>query len=620
MGQVIVIYPDWHMPWLLLIALQPLAIVLARKFFERNSLNNYAQKSLQPWVKLKQNSPHTNYSMLRNIGYWLAWILLAIAAAGPRIAEDISGTSDNNSKNIMFVLDISQSMQATDITPSRLRQASKKINLLVDKLPDTHIGIIVYAAKPHLYVPMTHDKNAIKFYLRNLEFLTPPSQGSRPSLALALANQTLSKARSLGDDSNKYIIHITDADTDKEENNILADTLLAPLKQQSPIYTLLMASIQGDAIPASKDGWLNIDGRPIISRPAVDTHKKFSRNAGGELIRVSKTNTDISKLINKIRDDTSSESLNNTEGDKSWNELFALTLIPGILLFLFSMSPFKLYLTTSTRPTQLLITLLLFSTLISTDVIASQSDTLPKAYNALIKGEYLQARELYVSMSDFTGSYGAAVASYKMKDYPRAIRLFEQAILFAKTDKEFADTLYNIGNSYFQIGSFKNAITSYQGALLYRPDNEASKNNLVYTKRVLISVEERKKNIASTTRAGRGPRSALAAEDIILNENNGVSLDNSETTSKTNNNPSKSELDIPEFIILKGLSFAEKSVKTRGISKRHSNGSLSTIVISGQLHKIYDNQPILWQRIFELEEGYPAPLSEPDSLPGVRPW
>jgi len=620
MGQDTVIYPDWHMPWLLLIALQPLALLLARKFFERNSLNNYAQKSLQPWVKLKQNSSYTNYSMLRNIGYWLAWILLAIAAAGPRVAQDISGTSDDSSKEIMIVLDISQSMQATDISPSRLRQAGKKINLLVDRLPDTRLGIIVYAAKPHLYVPMTHDKNAIKFYLRNLEFLTPPSQGSRPSLALALAKQTLSKARSLGDHSNKYIVHITDADTDKEENNILADTLSVPLQQQTPIYTLLMASIQGEAIPASKDGWLNIDGRPIISRPAVATHRRLSRDAGGELIRATKTNTDISKLISKIRDDISSKSLNKIEGDISWNELFALTLIPGILLLFFSMSPFKLNLTISTRPAHLLIPLLLLGTFTSTDATESQSDALPKAYDALIKGDYLQARELYVSMNNFDGSYGAAVASYRMKDYPRAIRLFEQAILFAKTDKDFADTLYNLGNSYFQIGSFNNAITSYQGALLYSPNNEASKSNLVYAKRVLVAVEERKKNIASTTRAGRGPRSALAAEDIILNENNGVSLDNSESTSKTNNSPSKSELDIPEFIILKGLSFTEKSVNTRGISKHHRNESLSTIVISGQLHKIYDNQPILWQRIFELEEGYPAPLSEPDSLPGVRPW
>ena len=606
---------DWHMPWFLMISLQPVIIIFLRKFLQGNHLKQYAHTKLQPWVVVQHDSKHINYSLIRNIAYWLAWLLFAIAAAGPRIAEDIPGASSPSSKSIMVVLDISQSMQATDINPSRIRSAHQKINYLVNALPDSRIGLIVYAAKPHLYVPITHDSKALQFYLRNLELLAPPSQGTRPSLALDLASKELTNLHGA-----KYILHITDTDTDDKENKSLTNISSLLNKAEIPVYTLLIASNDGEAIPAFKEGWLNIAGRPVISRPKMSMHQEFSNSTGGYLARAFDNNSGINTLIKKIKS-SNNQSDNSASQLTNWNELFLFFLLPAILFLFISMSPYKLLINIPSKAASIVIIFLLLGSLISTDASASQQDTLTEAYQALLSEDFLKARQLYASVNNFSGRYGEAVAAYRMSDYPRAIRLFEQAILLAQTDTEFKNSLYNLGNSYFQIGNFEIALTSYQGALLYQPNHSASQNNITYTQKVLLAVEERKKVLAITSRAGRGPRTAPVEDNIELNESNNVSIDDSESsTQNTAHNDADSDLDIPEFIILKGLEFAERSDTNIAETQSTKNTVLSTASLNSQLNKLYDNQPALWRRIFELEEDYPAPLDEPDKIPGVLPW
>jgi len=613
--------PEWNMPWLLLLALQPITVIVLRLLFERNKLNQYAQFNLQPWVRAPHKTHHVNYSLLRNISYWLAWILLAIAAAGPRIAEDIPNHLSQHGKDIMLVLDISQSMHASDIKPNRLRQAHRKIAYLNSALPDDRIGLIVYAAKPHLYIPMTHDKEAIEFYLRNLDYLTPPSQGSRPSLAIKLANEVLTNPQLPNKQRAKYILHITDADTDDKETSSLNEILPVLQKTQTPLYTLIMASNKGEAVPAFKEGWLNINGHPVVSRPNTTLHKNNSKKTGGKLYLSHDRHLEINTFIDDIKEHQGFSNNHKATTKTSWNELFPIFLITGILCLMISMSPYKLSLTRSSKTVSFTIVFVLFSLFPSIDAIASQTDKHQRAYQALLNKEYLKARQLYAAINDFSGNYGEAVATYRLGDYSRAIRLFEQTILNAQSDTDYTNTLYNLGNSYFQIGNFRHAVNSYQSALLYDPHHQASQHNLAYAKKAILAVEKRTKTLSTTSRAGRGPRSARAADNITLTDNNNVSLDSSESTLiDDGNSEANSTIDIPEFIVLRGLNFANKSTSNNSSRRQIDVKNISTSTIQKQINQLHDDQASLWKRIFEIEEGYPAPLEEPSTNPGVTPW
>lgn len=603
---------EWNMPWLLLLALQPLLIYFLRKYFAQRNINHYVSKTLQPWVVINSSRISSNNSFILNTAYYLAWLLFAIAAAGPRIAETSIAGIDNSKKDIMVVLDISQSMHASDLASNRINVAYKKISQLINNSNHSRIGIIVYAAKPHLYTPLTYDKTALNFYLKNLKYLVPPSQGTQPLTALNLASRLLTDSNSK---RSKSILLITDTDTTKENNDKLNKATPLFIKNNIAVYTLVIASSNGEAVPAFSDGWINIDGRPVISRPKPQSYQRLSEQSNGLLKKTSSNNAGITSIIDAINTTTSGS--NTESGLTTWLELFYLFLLPAIILIFFTMHPYKLRLNTNLVLICIAVTSTVF---INTPISANQQDDLRKAYAALTNAEYVKSRELYSSMNTFDGSFGEAISSYKLTEYTRAIRLFEKSVLLAETAEQIGKTLYNLGNSYFQIGNYTLAVSSFKQALLYQPQHAASQKNLVYAENALKALNDRKKLLAKTARAGRGPRSATAAKDVIFSDNNNVSLDDTESNDlDTINNHLDNEVDIPEFIILRGLAFADNSASNNATFTTGNADAANGLTIN-QINKVLDNQAVLWRRIFEIEEGYPAPLDEPESLPGVLPW
>jgi len=611
---------SWSMPWLLLIALQPFIIFALRFYLENKQLNNYTSKKLLPWALIAEKMSLINNIFIRNTSYVLAWILFAVAAAGPRIAEDIPAGISHTGQDVVIVLDISQSMHATDIKPTRLKQARLRIKKIVAEMNQSRIGIIVYAAKPHLYVPLSYDKNALNFYIRNLSFLVPPSQGSKPVGALKLANNLLSKTVKKNSSSTKSIILITDTDATDKVNAALKKNTPVLSESGIPIYVLSMANEQGEAIPAFKEGWVNKNGRPIITRPNYAYYQSLSDSTNGLLVKYSVDETGVDNVIKKIKSLASSSNLDNNY--ITWHELFYWFLTPGIAFLFISMFPYQFKVRHSPQLNILLLSLITITLLSTgTEIQANQDSTLREAHRALLKNNYVESRELYSSIDSYQARYGEAVSYYRLNDYPRAIRLFEQAVLLAKLDIEFSNTLYNLGNSYFQAGNYKYAIKSFEGALLYKPNSEKIIQNMIFSKRALQAVEDRAKLLALTARAGQGSKTARAADNIEINENNNVSLDSSNSENIEHITASVNhEQVIPEFIVLKGLEFAKTSSSNNVSFSGNKNLELPSTASTHQLINLHDNQPLLWKRIFELEEGYPAPLSEPEVVPGVSPW
>lgn len=609
---------SWNMPWLLLLALQPLVIFFLQKYIKHKQLTQYVSSTCRPWVVITDSDTSSHLQRYRNSAYIIAWVLFAIAAAGPRLPDTESGNT-STSQDIQVVLDISQSMHASDKTPSRLRLAGEKIRALVNQQPQSRIGVIVYAAKPHVYIPLSKDTDAINFYLANLNFLVPPSQGTKPATALNFAHLILKN----NNQNTKSIILITDADSEENDNDDLLRINEELAQSNIPVFTLLMARKGGEAIPDFDNGWINQQGKPVISFPDIELYRTLSELSGGQLIKSTSTqdNSDISTLLDKL---ANRQHFTTNITNENWQQLFYLPLVPAIALLFFAMFPFRLSLPSqyhqqvnSNAMIVFFAALVAFS--FSINLYADQNNKLRMAYQALTQQDYAKSREIYASIDSYDGRFGEAIASYRLADYGQAIRLFEQAVLLANTDQEYADALYNLGNSYFQVGNYPVAVSSYEAALRYRPQHNASIKNKIYAQRALQVIAERKEMLALATRAGRGPRSARAANNLVFSDNNTVSLDNGESDIPDNATKLGSDdSTIPEFIILRGLKFADKENQTATTTNKQA--LLFTPTRLTTLSKVSDNQAILWRRIFELEEGFPAPLDKPEPIPGVKPW
>ena len=186
---------DWRQPLWLLLSIQPLVLWFILQWLQKHSQELFADSHLLPWIQVHENKTLRQRLLSRNLAYSLAWVLFAISLAGPRLPDPQQKRHNEIALDIMIVVDVSRSMHATDISPTRLRRAVIEsyefLSFAKKAKVGVRVGIVVYAARPHLFVPLTTDFNALKYYLEDLDSLQLPTQGSQSSSALSFAIKEL---------------------------------------------------------------------------------------------------------------------------------------------------------------------------------------------------------------------------------------------------------------------------------------------------------------------------------------------------------------------------------------------------------------------------------------------
>ncbi|MCK4866084.1 MAG: VWA domain-containing protein [Gammaproteobacteria bacterium] len=609
----------WREPLWLLLALQPVFIVFIRTLIQRNNNSLYADKKLQPWIVLPGNHIFTKKGLSKNIAYLLAWLFFSIALAGPRLAISHIDKNQLTGVNIMLVVDLSESMQARDITPNRLRRSKLEIYELLEKAHAHRIGITVFSARPHLFVPITSDHAALKIYLESLELLTFPTSGSQPFEALLFAKKELSKIK-----GKSVIVLITDGDF-----ALFTDEQLITLNNQAtPIFVLGMGTPEGEAIQSKNGKWLQYNQQHVVSRMNEEHLRKLANAFNGKYSPVYDDNSDWSTLFDQGI--TKYNSVTNITGEKQilWNELFPFFLITSVFLFIFSLNTFKIK--KKNIVTFFLLSIFIFS-YPENDVYAlelGQTDE-QAAHRAYQKERYTEAENLYRNINGYNSYLGQANSLYKLGYYHKAIPQFTFALLSAKNDSQRAITLYNLANSYFRTGDFTSAITTYNDVLRYKPKDKSSLHNLKISKILKANIELRLKQreqSISSLRQGQGPRSATIANGVEINENTSVSLGEGSIGLQQDiplpKLPNLDEGSIKKLLLsgINNIELANQGILQNTQSSYRKNNNVSLLQAHQHLNTIEDAQHLLWKRLFEIEEGFPAPVEKAKTIPGVKPW
>ena len=142
----------------------------------------------------------------------MAWVFGVVAMAGPRW-NYVDEPTFEVARDLVIVLDLSQSMNAKDVKPSRIARAREEIEDLLDMSRGISIGLVAYAAVPHMVTPLTDDVRTIKNLLPELNTSLVTIQGDRLRPALEMAAGMLTAES--GD--NKSILVISDGGF--QENN-----------------------------------------------------------------------------------------------------------------------------------------------------------------------------------------------------------------------------------------------------------------------------------------------------------------------------------------------------------------------------------------------------------------
>lgn len=374
-------------------------------------------------------------------------VLAIIALAGPTM-ERIQVPAFSNAAALVIVLDLSHSMDAKDITPSRLLRARYKIADILKQRKDGQTALVVYAGEAFTVTPLTTDTETINNQLSALQTDIMPSQGSDTGLALQRAMMLLKQAGSpLG-----QIILVTDGIDD-------AAFAIAQTLGDVHLSVLGIGTVEGAPIPLAEGGFLkDAQGSIVIPKLDIAQLAKLANTGHGSYQTSTANDEDIQQLMRAInRSMTDVDSKNTTLQLAQWSDLgpwLAVLIVPfAAILF---------------RKGVLVFALLCFLPMPKTSYALTWQDVWQtpdqQAQQAYKQQDYAKAAELFVDPKWKSAAY------YQAGEYAKA------AELGLKSDSDSAD-FYNQANALAQAGKLQEAVAGYEHALKLNPNNADAKYN-----------------------------------------------------------------------------------------------------------------------------------------------
>ncbi|MBQ6189679.1 MAG: VWA domain-containing protein [Bacteroidaceae bacterium] len=260
------------------------------------------------------------------IKIWLALLALAsliIAAARPQFGTKID-TTERNGIEAIIAMDVSNSMLANDVRPSRLEKSKMLVSNMVDEMTNDKVGLVVYAGQAFVQLPITNDYVSAKMFLEGIDPSMINMQGTDIAAAIDLAAKSFTQRK----DVSRAIFLITDGE-DNEGGAV--DAAKAAAKQGIHVYVLGVGSPEGAhvPIPGTTQYFIDEQGNPIVSRLSEDMCRQISRAGNGAYIYVDNSSSaqrELSKYVDKLAK-AKLESQVYSEFDEQYQGFLILALV-----------------------------------------------------------------------------------------------------------------------------------------------------------------------------------------------------------------------------------------------------------------------------------------------------
>lgn len=208
------------------------------------------------------------------------------------------GASDKLTRkgiDVMIAMDVSKSMLATDFAPNRLERAKQFVNKLMAEMPDDRIGLVLFAGKAYLQMPLTLDHGAAKLFVSSAGPDAVPQQGTVISEALDMSVGAFNTKEG----RYKAIVLISDG----EEHDAAAVTRAEELSNRGVmINTVGVGSVQGSTITDPATGMNKTDdaGNVVISRLNEDVLKQIAEKTNGTYVHLENSDEAVAKIKSQL--------------------------------------------------------------------------------------------------------------------------------------------------------------------------------------------------------------------------------------------------------------------------------------------------------------------------------
>lgn len=317
---------QFEYPWVLfLLWLVPVAGLLTYRLTGRNTAGG---RLVSPEMAARLAPPVSPTRRLWQLSLLMTGLLLALIAAARPQWGTREETAYQRGRDLMIVLDVSRSMLATDVHPSRLGRAKVDLLDLIKQLRGDRVGLLAFRGKSLLLCPLTTDYGFLSQSLEGAAVDSAPAGETDIGTALLGAMQTLE-----GDEgSHKAIVLVSDGDDLAGKVN---DAIAQAKKLGVAVFTVGFGSTQGAAVPSSenKREAMTFQGEKVVSKLNHGVLRDLAEKTGGAYVPVGLANV---KLGDLYRDHLSRITARDLEEStrRSAIERYQLFLFPALLCFL----------------------------------------------------------------------------------------------------------------------------------------------------------------------------------------------------------------------------------------------------------------------------------------------
>jgi Ca-activated chloride channel family protein len=433
--------PAWFL------ALVPLAVLLLLLWRRRRASRSWqavVDASLLPHLLLDGGKGRSTWGM---VAAALGGLLAVTALAGPAW-DKLQQPVFRRESALVVLLDLSRSMDAADLQPSRLQMAKFKLRDILARRKEGDTGLVVYAADPFVVTPLTNDVDTIDRQLPSLTTALMPAQGSRADRAIAKAQALLQQSGAVRGD----VLMITDG----IDNDAPAALHAAVTKLVAGGYRLSVLGVgtaEGAPIPLADGGFFK-DAAGAIVLPKLDEASLARLAAAGHGIyrHIATDDSDTNDLMATFDSGWPSQQSQRVAGMKSdqWREAGPWLLLP--LLPLAALAFRRGYL--------LMLCLVVLLPMPHSAYAFGWSDLWQRAdqrgAQALAQQQPKQAAQM------FKDPQWRAAANYRAGDYQAALKDLDK--------QPGAAAAYNRGNALAHLGKYQEALSAYEDALKRDPN------------------------------------------------------------------------------------------------------------------------------------------------------
>ncbi|MCG6970293.1 MAG: VWA domain-containing protein [Gammaproteobacteria bacterium] len=440
--------PNWL--WALIPLLIVAFLLFNRKLVSR-SWQSVIDARLLPFILTGQEGHKTKWPVLV---FAVTGMLIIVAMAGPAW-EKLPQPVFRTQSGLVIVLDMSQSMDATDIKPSRIARAKHKITDILAKRSEGQTALVVYASEAFVVSPLSDDVKTIESLVTSLSTELMPNQGSQPLLAIKQAVELLQQ----GGMPKGDILLITDGLGANAEN-----TLANSLAGKNYRLSVLAVGTAGGAPVQLSNGSLLKDrfGDIVIPKLQEESLRSLAHRTGGRYTLLTATDKDINYLtrgfeFSPIKENAEMKTEQVNLKADTWREEgpWLLLLIAPFVALAFRRGWLGAMVFCVVLP-------------IPQTSHALSWDDLWKNQNQQAQSAFEQGQPQQAA-HQFRNKKWQAAAYYKAKEYEKTLELLDAS--------DAPEDMYNKGNALARLGRIQEAIKAYDTVLKQAPEHEDARYN-----------------------------------------------------------------------------------------------------------------------------------------------